>query len=47
MRIRLNIQGRSLTAALAQHATSSDFVSLLPLTLTLEVSNSEDGEPPA
>jgi hypothetical protein len=36
MRIRLNVQSRSLTAALDESATSRDFVSLLPLTLTLE-----------
>ena len=36
MRIRLNVEGRSLTATLHDHATSRDFVSLLPLTLTLQ-----------
>jgi hypothetical protein len=36
MRIHLNVEGRSLTAALDDNATSRDFVSLLPLTLTLQ-----------
>ena len=35
MRIQINIDGQRITATLAESATSRDFVSLLPLTLTL------------
>lgn len=36
MRIRLTINGQSTTATLDDNATARDFLSLLPLTLTLE-----------
>lgn len=36
MKIRLIIDGKAMTATLADNATARDFVSLLPLTLTLE-----------
>jgi hypothetical protein len=36
MKIRITIEGTSITATLADNATSRDFLSLLPLTLTLE-----------
>ncbi len=36
MKIRVNIEGKTLTATLADNQTSRDFVSLLPLTLKLE-----------
>jgi hypothetical protein len=36
MRIRLKIDGKAMTATLADNATARDFLSLLPLTLTLE-----------
>ena len=36
MRIRLTIDGKSITATLNDNATAKDFVSLLPLTLALE-----------
>ena len=36
MRIRLTVEGESLSGALDDNATSRDFASLLPLTLTLE-----------
>ncbi len=35
MKIRLDVNGTIITATLADNATSRDFVSLLPLTLTL------------
>ena len=35
MKIRMDVEGGALTATLADNATSRDFVSLLPLTLTL------------
>lgn len=36
MKIRLTVNGRSMTATLIDNPTSRDFLSLLPLTLTLE-----------
>ena len=36
MKIRITIDGTPITATLADNATARDFVSLLPLTLTLE-----------
>ncbi|MBE0598992.1 MAG: hypothetical protein IH614_17190 [Desulfuromonadales bacterium] len=36
MKIRLDVEGTAVTAILADNPTSRDFVSLLPLTLTLE-----------
>ena len=36
MQIRLTVNGRSLTATLIDSPTTRDFLSLLPLTLTLE-----------
>jgi hypothetical protein len=36
MEVHLNIEGAVLTATLDDNATSRDFISLLPLTLTLE-----------
>jgi hypothetical protein len=36
MKIRITIEGTPITATLAENATSRDFVSLLPLTLTLK-----------
>jgi hypothetical protein len=36
MKIRINIDGKAITATLVDNATSRDFVSLLPLTLTLK-----------
>lgn len=36
MKIRLRIEGKVMTATLLDTATARDFVSLLPLTLTLE-----------
>jgi hypothetical protein len=36
MKIRIDIEGTHLTATLENNAASRDFVSLLPLTLTLE-----------
>ena len=36
MKIRITIDGTVLTATLAENATSRDFLSLLPLTLTLK-----------
>ncbi len=36
MKIRLTINGQSTTATLDDNATARDFLSLLPLTLTLE-----------
>jgi hypothetical protein len=35
MKIRLNVEGRSITATLADSETARDFASLLPLELTL------------
>ena len=35
MKIRMDVEGSALTATLVDNATSRDFVSLLPLTLTL------------
>src|SRR5882724_3501942 len=36
MKIRMDVEGTTITATLVNNATSRDFVSLLPLTLTLE-----------
>lgn len=36
MKIRLQIDGKAITATLFDNATARDFVALLPLTLTLE-----------
>jgi hypothetical protein len=36
MKIRMNIEGKTITATLVDNETSRDFVSLLPLTLTLK-----------
>jgi hypothetical protein len=36
MKIRMDIEGTAITATLANNPTSRDFVSLLPLTLTLK-----------
>lgn len=36
MKIRLTINGKALTATLLDNATSRDFLSLLPMTVTLE-----------
>jgi hypothetical protein len=36
MKIRLTIDGKAITATLLDNATARDFLSLLPLTLTLE-----------
>jgi len=36
MKIRMNVEGTAITATLVGNATSRDFVSLLPLTLTLK-----------
>jgi len=36
MKIRIKLENQTLTATLADNATSRDFVSLLPLTLTLK-----------
>ena len=36
MKIRMDVEGTAITATLVDNATSRDFVSLLPLTLTLE-----------
>jgi hypothetical protein len=36
MKIRLTVDGRSITATLFDSPTTRDFISLLPLTLTLE-----------
>ena len=36
MNIRLTINGKVITATLIDNATAKDFVSLLPMTLTLE-----------
>ncbi|MEH2084879.1 MAG: cyclophilin-like fold protein [Nostoc sp.] len=36
MKIRIKLDNKTLTATLADNATSADFVSLLPLTLTLK-----------
>ena len=36
MKIRMNVEGEVVTATLDDNATSRDFVSLLPLTLTLK-----------
>jgi hypothetical protein len=36
MKIRLTIDGKAITATLIDNATARDFLSLLPLTLTLE-----------
>jgi hypothetical protein len=36
MKIRMDVEGAAITATLVNNATSRDFVSLLPLTLTLE-----------
>lgn len=36
MKIRMTVNGKPVTASLADNATSRDFVSLLPLSLTLE-----------
>lgn len=36
MKIRMTVNGRAITATLMDNATSRDFLSLLPMTLTLE-----------
>ena len=36
MKIRITLNGRAITATLTESATSRDFVSLLPMNLTLE-----------
>ena len=36
MKIRMNVEGKSVTASLLANETSRDFASLLPLTLTLK-----------
>jgi hypothetical protein len=36
MKIRLTINGKAMTATLVDNATARDFLSLLPMTLTLE-----------
>jgi hypothetical protein len=36
MKIRMDVNGRRVTATLDDNATSRDFIALLPLTLTLE-----------
>ena len=36
MKIRMDVEGTAITATLVDNETSRDFVSLLPLTLTLE-----------
>jgi len=36
MKIRLTVDGRSITATLIDSPTTRDFLNLLPLTLTLE-----------
>lgn len=36
MKIRLTINGKPMTATLVDNATAADFLSLLPITLTLE-----------
>ena len=36
MKIRLTINGKAMTATLADNATARDFLSLLPMTLALE-----------
>lgn len=36
MRLRLTINGKSVTASLEDNATSRDFVSLLPMTIKLD-----------
>lgn len=36
MKIRLTIDGKAITATLIDNATARDFLSLLPMTLTLE-----------
>jgi len=36
MKIRMIIEGTEITATLEDNATSRDFISLLPMTLTLE-----------
>jgi hypothetical protein len=36
MKIRMNVEGTTITATLVDNATSRDFASLLPLTLTLK-----------
>jgi hypothetical protein len=36
MKIRLTVNGKALTATLIDNATASDFLALLPMTLTLE-----------
>jgi hypothetical protein len=36
MKIRMDVEGMAITATLVDNATSRDFVSLLPLTLTLK-----------
>ena len=48
MKIRLTINGRSTTATLDDNATARDFLSMLPLTLTLKdyASTEKIGYPP-
>ena len=36
MKVRLTINGKAITATLIDNATARDFVSLLPMTVTLE-----------
>lgn len=36
MKVRLTIDGKTITATLADNASSRDFIAMLPLTLTLE-----------
>jgi hypothetical protein len=36
MKIRIDVEGRAITATLIDNATARDFISLLPLTLTLK-----------
>jgi hypothetical protein len=36
VKIRINVDGSAITAALENNATARDFVSILPLTITLE-----------
>jgi len=42
MNIRMTINGKAVTATIADNATAKDFVSLLPLTLTLEDYNATE-----
>jgi hypothetical protein len=42
MKIRIDVNGTPMTATLDDNATSRDFMSLLPLTLTLEDYNATE-----